>query len=75
MEIFEEVKSFLADEGNKDTSLITPFPLLTENAVESLRYRAEVNDLILSFTTRNHWKLKDDFHNFYVVNEKTTNKR
>ncbi|KAF3439095.1 hypothetical protein FNV43_RR17370 [Rhamnella rubrinervis] len=41
MEIFEEVKSFLGDEENKDTSLITPFPLLTENAVESLRYRAE----------------------------------
>ena len=52
MEIFEEVKSFLGDEENKDTSLITPFPLLTKNAVESLRYRAEVNDLILSFTTR-----------------------
>lgn len=52
MEIFEEVKSFLGDEENKDTSLITPFLLLTKNAVESLRYRAEVNDLILSFTTR-----------------------
>ncbi|KAL0699085.1 hypothetical protein Bca4012_055207 [Brassica carinata] len=28
-------------EDDKDTDTITPFPLLTENAVESLRYRAE----------------------------------
>ncbi|KAJ0252146.1 DEAD-box ATP-dependent RNA helicase 16 [Hirschfeldia incana] len=41
MEGFEEIKSFLAGEGDKDTDIITPFPLLTENAVESLRYRAE----------------------------------
>ncbi|KAF8112242.1 hypothetical protein N665_0065s0027 [Sinapis alba] len=41
MEGFEEIKSFLAGEENKDSDIITPFPLLTENAVESLRYRAE----------------------------------
>ncbi|KAJ4914319.1 DEAD-box ATP-dependent RNA helicase 16 [Raphanus sativus] len=41
MEGFEEIKSFLAGEGDKDSDIITPFPLLTENAVESLRYRAE----------------------------------
>ncbi|KAF8095905.1 hypothetical protein N665_0320s0033 [Sinapis alba] len=41
MEGFEEIKAFLAGEENEDTDIITPFPLLTENAVESLRYRAE----------------------------------
>ncbi|CDY50780.1 BnaA09g54090D [Brassica napus] len=41
MEGFEEIKSFLAGEEDKDSDIITPFPLLTENAVESLRYRAE----------------------------------
>ncbi|KAG2291663.1 hypothetical protein Bca4012_007618 [Brassica carinata] len=41
MEGFEEIKSFLAGEDDKDSDVITPFPLLTENAVESLRYRAE----------------------------------
>ncbi|KAK9285297.1 hypothetical protein L1049_024488 [Liquidambar formosana] len=41
MEIFEEIKSFLGDNENKDTNFIAPFPLLTKNAVESLRYRAE----------------------------------
>ncbi|EOA16221.1 hypothetical protein CARUB_v10004361mg [Capsella rubella] len=41
MEGFEAIKSFLASDKNKDSDIITPFPLLTENAVESLRYRAE----------------------------------
>ncbi|XP_015868189.1 DEAD-box ATP-dependent RNA helicase 16 [Ziziphus jujuba] len=41
MEIFEEIKSFLGNDENDASSLITPFPLLTKNAVESLRYRAE----------------------------------
>ncbi|CAN6828092.1 unnamed protein product [Brassica oleracea var. botrytis] len=41
MEGFEEIKSFLAGEEDKDSDVITPFPLLTENAVECLRYRAE----------------------------------
>ncbi|KAL5753186.1 hypothetical protein ACOSQ2_023693 [Xanthoceras sorbifolium] len=41
MEIFEEIKSLLGDAENKDTNIIAPFPLLTKNAVESLRYRAE----------------------------------
>ena len=44
MEGFEEIKSFLAGEVDKDSDVITPFPLLTENAVESLRYRAEVSN-------------------------------
>ncbi|KAJ4962324.1 hypothetical protein NE237_022263 [Protea cynaroides] len=42
MEIFEEIKSMLGDNENEDSSsFIAPFPLLTKNAVESLRYRAE----------------------------------
>ncbi|XP_042490530.1 DEAD-box ATP-dependent RNA helicase 16-like [Macadamia integrifolia] len=42
MEIFEEIKSMLGDNENQDTSsFIAPFPLLTKNAVESLRYRVE----------------------------------
>ncbi|GMY11966.1 DEAD-box ATP-dependent RNA helicase 16 [Fagus crenata] len=41
MEIFEEIKLFVGDEENKDSNLIAPFSLLSENAVESLRYRAE----------------------------------
>lgn len=43
MEIFEEVKSTLGENENKDSNFIAPFPLLTKNAVESLRYRAEVS--------------------------------
>ena len=42
MEIFEEIKSVLGDDENKDSNLISPFSLLSKNAVESLRYRAEV---------------------------------
>ncbi|XXG48879.1 hypothetical protein AAC387_Pa02g3206 [Persea americana] len=42
MEVLEEVKSMLGDEENQESSkFIAPFPLLTKNAVESLRYRAE----------------------------------
>ncbi|KDP32115.1 hypothetical protein JCGZ_12576 [Jatropha curcas] len=41
MEILGDVKSFLGDDENKDSDIIAPFPLLTKNAVESLRYRAE----------------------------------
>ncbi|XP_075656362.1 DEAD-box ATP-dependent RNA helicase 16 isoform X2 [Castanea sativa] len=41
MEIFEEIKSVLGDDENKDSNLISPFSLLSKNAVESLRYRAE----------------------------------
>lgn len=44
IELLEETKAFLGEEENSD-SKIMPFPLLTENAVESLRYRAEVIDL------------------------------
>lgn len=41
MKIFEEIKSFIGDDENKDSNIISPFPLLAQNAVESLRYRAE----------------------------------
>lgn len=40
MEIFEEIKSFLG-EDDICTNTIMPFSLLTKDAVESLRYRAE----------------------------------
>ncbi|XWS45105.1 hypothetical protein CRYUN_Cryun15aG0108000 [Craigia yunnanensis] len=42
MEVFEEIKSFLGDEEDHETNIIVPFSLLTKDAVESLRYRAEV---------------------------------
>lgn len=42
MEIFEEIKSVLGNDENNDSNLISPFSLLSKNAVESLRYRAEV---------------------------------
>ena len=51
MEVFDEIKSFLGEDGNKDESIIAPFPLLTKNAVESLRYRAEVSVLGLPFVS------------------------
>ncbi|KAL9993469.1 putative RNA helicase [Helianthus debilis subsp. tardiflorus] len=42
MEVFEEIKSFLGEDEEKDlTYIIAPFPLLEKNAVEFLRYRAE----------------------------------
>ncbi|KAE8010404.1 hypothetical protein FH972_006775 [Carpinus fangiana] len=41
MEVFEEIKSFLGDDENQDSNSIAPFSLLSKNAVESLRYRAE----------------------------------
>ncbi|XP_075510559.1 DEAD-box ATP-dependent RNA helicase 16 [Primulina tabacum] len=41
MEIFEEIKSILGEKEIEDSKFIAPFPLLTMNAVESLRYRAE----------------------------------
>ncbi|XP_056175876.1 DEAD-box ATP-dependent RNA helicase 16 [Syzygium oleosum] len=41
MDILEEIKSFLGEDENKESNLLVPFPLLTKNAVESLRYRAE----------------------------------
>ncbi|KAE8723813.1 DEAD-box ATP-dependent RNA helicase 16 [Hibiscus syriacus] len=41
MEIFKEIKSFLGEEEDNGTNIIMPFSLLTKDAVESLRYRAE----------------------------------
>lgn len=49
MEILEDIKSFFGGDDSKDSNLISPFPLLTKNAVESLRYRAEVIVLNPSF--------------------------
>ncbi|KAG8098031.1 hypothetical protein GUJ93_ZPchr0013g35947 [Zizania palustris] len=48
--IFQEIENMLKDVEKKDTSCISPFPLLTKNAVESLRYRAQ--DVARSVTTR-----------------------
>lgn len=42
MEVFEEIKLFLGDNENNDFTSVAPFPLLEKNAVEFLRYRAEV---------------------------------
>ncbi|CAK7339608.1 unnamed protein product [Dovyalis caffra] len=41
MEILEEIKSFLGDDESNESNIISPYPLLTKNAVESIRYRAE----------------------------------
>ncbi|KAK2403106.1 DEAD-box ATP-dependent RNA helicase [Trifolium repens] len=41
MDTFEEVRSFVGDNENNGSNTIAEFPLLTKNAVESLRYRAE----------------------------------
>jgi hypothetical protein len=43
MDIFEEVRSFVGDNENNGSNTIAEFPLLSKNAVESLRYRAEVS--------------------------------
>lgn len=56
MKVFEEIKSFLGDDEENDSNKLVPFTLLTKNAVESLRYRAEVIVLILwlCFNFLNH---------------------
>ncbi|KAI3500284.1 hypothetical protein L1887_36103 [Cichorium endivia] len=41
MEIFEEIKTFLGENEDKNLKHIAPFSLLEKNAVEFLRYRAE----------------------------------
>ncbi|KAL6551803.1 DEAD-box ATP-dependent RNA helicase 16 [Orobanche gracilis] len=41
MEIFDEIKYLLGENDSEDSKFIAPFPLLSKNAVESLRYRAE----------------------------------
>ncbi|KAI4383449.1 hypothetical protein MLD38_009284 [Melastoma candidum] len=41
MNVFEEIKSFLGENENEESNVIATFPLLTDNAVEALRYRAE----------------------------------
>ncbi|KAH7689777.1 RNA helicase protein [Dioscorea alata] len=41
-EVLEGIKQLLGEDDNQDSeSCIAPFPLLTKNAVEALRYRAE----------------------------------
>uniref|UniRef100_A0A803L6Q5 RNA helicase n=1 Tax=Chenopodium quinoa TaxID=63459 RepID=A0A803L6Q5_CHEQI len=53
MEAFDELKATLAEKASDDTNYIAPFPLLTKNAVESLRYRAEdVFRSVTSFAVR-----------------------
>ncbi|KAF8674324.1 hypothetical protein HU200_048153 [Digitaria exilis] len=47
---FEEIEHMLQDVEKKDRDCISPFPLLTKDAVESLRYRAQ--DVARSVTTR-----------------------
>ncbi|CAI9111230.1 OLC1v1011404C1 [Oldenlandia corymbosa var. corymbosa] len=39
--VFEDVKEIMAENESEDSNFIAPFPLLSKNAVESLRYRAE----------------------------------
>ncbi|EPS74267.1 hypothetical protein M569_00486 [Genlisea aurea] len=41
MGIFEEIKSLFGENNDEDSKFIAPFPLLSRNAVESFRYRAE----------------------------------
>ncbi|XP_004495716.1 DEAD-box ATP-dependent RNA helicase 16 [Cicer arietinum] len=41
MDTFEDIRSFVGDDENNGSNSISEFPLLTKNAVESLRYRAE----------------------------------
>ncbi|KAJ1697527.1 hypothetical protein LUZ63_006039 [Rhynchospora breviuscula] len=48
--IFEEIQSVLEADKKELPEIITPFPLLKQNAVESLRYRAQ--DVARSVTTR-----------------------
>ena len=45
--IFEDIEHMLQEVENKDTECISPFPLLTKDAVNSLRYRAQVSNLNL----------------------------
>uniref|UniRef100_A0ACD6A789 Uncharacterized protein n=1 Tax=Avena sativa TaxID=4498 RepID=A0ACD6A789_AVESA len=49
-DVFEEIENMLQDVEKKDTKCILPFPLLTKNAVESLRYRSQ--DVARSVTSR-----------------------
>ncbi|KAM0841514.1 hypothetical protein ACQ4PT_058948 [Festuca glaucescens] len=49
-DVCEEIENMLQDVEKKDTKCILPFPLLTPNAVESLRYRAQ--DVARSVTSR-----------------------
>ncbi|CAD6265196.1 unnamed protein product [Miscanthus lutarioriparius] len=48
--IFKEIEHMLQDVEKKDMDCISPFPLLTKDAVESLRYRAQ--DVARSVRTR-----------------------
>ncbi|KAM7251834.1 hypothetical protein ACFE04_023717 [Oxalis oulophora] len=41
MEILDGIKSFLGEDENEDSNVISQFPILTPDAVDSLRYRAE----------------------------------
>ncbi|RLN39668.1 DEAD-box ATP-dependent RNA helicase 16 [Panicum miliaceum] len=67
--IFEEIEHMLQDIENKDTDCISPFPLLTKDAVDSLRYRAQ--DVARSVTTRDiHEARRQDIKNEILNSEK-----
>lgn len=42
MDTLEEIRDFIGDDENKGSNSLLEFPKLTKNAVENLRYRAEV---------------------------------
>ncbi|KAH9615408.1 hypothetical protein KSS87_013443 [Heliosperma pusillum] len=71
MEAFEELKSTLAEHRSGEGDFIAPFPLLTKNAVESLRYRAE--DVERSVTGVNVREARaQDIRNEILNSEKLT---
>lgn len=69
MESFEELKSTLSEKESGEANFIAPFPLLTSNAVESLRYRAEdVLRSVTSFSVRE--SRAQDLRNEMINSEK-----
>lgn len=65
MEIFEEIKSLLGENDSEDSKFIAPFPLLSKNAVESLRYRAEV--ILYSFKEKFQTSKRSPWRSFLYV--------
>ncbi|CAN6286969.1 unnamed protein product [Urochloa humidicola] len=66
---FEEIEHMLQEVEKKDTDCISPFPLLTKDAVESLRYRAQ--DVARSVTTRDIQEARrQDIRNEILNSEK-----
>lgn len=54
MDTLEEIRSFVGDDENNGSNSIAEFPFLTKNAVESLRYRAEVIYRFLLLLKKNY---------------------